>query len=279
MKYTIGIIYIIEALKGKSIGKIYVGQSKSSLDNRKKEHLYELGKHKHKNLKLQNYYNKYGKNSLNFKVLVNCPINELNFWEKWWIKCFDAKCNGFNATNGGDTSESFSKEITLKNTQTGELVTYPSHSSFCENNKNIGMGGINKLLKRKKECINNIWTLPESCIEYKCFKVIDPMGKVLVGSSKFDISIKYNINNDFLNMVFNCLYKRKYNHYLGWRKYSDKIVGIPHKFELYSFISPIGELFKTNCLKELCTKFNLKQSNMSHVWSGDRPTCKGWRKA
>lgn len=70
-KNTAG-IYIIEILGCKNF---YIGSSKD-LKRRNKEHLRKLIKNKHDNQHLQNAFNKYGKKSYKFSILVICENNK-----------------------------------------------------------------------------------------------------------------------------------------------------------------------------------------------------------
>lgn len=75
----------------------YIGCS-SNIATRKLNHLYALRRGSHINVKLQNYYNKYG--DPNFEVLTYCEVSELKDLEETYINEFDSYKNGLNLTNG-----------------------------------------------------------------------------------------------------------------------------------------------------------------------------------
>lgn len=82
-------------------GKIYIGLSKN-LHKRKNDHFNLLKKNKHYNYHLQNAFNKYGQDSFSFLVLQYVE-NNLNEWEKFWIKYFNSQKNGYNISMGGES--------------------------------------------------------------------------------------------------------------------------------------------------------------------------------
>lgn len=75
----------------------YIGCS-SNIATRKQEHFSALRRGSHVNIKLQNYFNKYG--IPNFEVLIYCDIADLKDQEEYYIVEFDSYKNGLNLTNG-----------------------------------------------------------------------------------------------------------------------------------------------------------------------------------
>lgn len=96
----VGYIYSIINNKTK---ERYVGQT-IDLERRKKEHFKDLESNKHLNKKLQNAWNKYGKNNFSFEYQKYDLANkdELNILEKAFIQQYDSYYNGYNLTLGGD---------------------------------------------------------------------------------------------------------------------------------------------------------------------------------
>lgn len=74
--------------------RIYIG-SAVDITNRWASHLSELKKNKHDNGKLQNHYNKYGKDDLLFSIITLCnreeliPINKIIRPEQFFIWAYD----------------------------------------------------------------------------------------------------------------------------------------------------------------------------------------------
>ena len=105
IKHASGIYKISNVITG----DCYIGQSKD-IFTRIGQHksLLKHNKHKYKNgdlTILQKAWNKYGSDSFCFETLENCPIEELDEREKYWIEyyqCNHAKTrNGYNTTDGG----------------------------------------------------------------------------------------------------------------------------------------------------------------------------------
>lgn len=72
--------------------RIYIG-SAINIQVRWRDHLYRLKKHTHDNQKLQNHFNKYGKNDLVFSILIGCAKEDLLITEQFYI---DSKKCWFN---------------------------------------------------------------------------------------------------------------------------------------------------------------------------------------
>ena len=104
-------------------GKFYIGQT-VNVKNRRKYHLYFLKNNKHYNSHLQRSYNKY--NVLEFKIIEECNIEQLNEKELYYINLYDSYYNGYNATVGGDSCvdriTKKSKKIFQYSKLTGELT-------------------------------------------------------------------------------------------------------------------------------------------------------------
>ena len=86
----IGVYRILNTLTGKS----YIGQS-VDIDKRFKEHLY------HKQSPIDSDIHTFGEEFFKFKILVICDIDELDYWEEYYIEQFDSVNDGYNSTTGG----------------------------------------------------------------------------------------------------------------------------------------------------------------------------------
>lgn len=85
-------------------GKVYVGQSRN-LRKRLMEHRRLLNKNQHKNIHLQNSYNKYhGEGFFSIILEYTNDTSKLTEMESWWMKKFNSFHSGFNQTIAADAS-------------------------------------------------------------------------------------------------------------------------------------------------------------------------------
>ena len=91
-------------------GKRYVGQT-VNYSRRKSDHINMLNKNKHINMKLQNAWNKYGKDNFTFQKITYDDItqDELNEYEIYYINKYDSRENGYNIAFGGSNGSSRDK--------------------------------------------------------------------------------------------------------------------------------------------------------------------------
>ena len=90
-------IYCIE---NSANGKKYIGQS-TNIYGRWKSHKSELKHNRHYNIHLQNAWNKYSESSFIFSILKKCNVEELDYWEVYFIDLYDTYKNGYNRDKGG----------------------------------------------------------------------------------------------------------------------------------------------------------------------------------
>jgi group I intron endonuclease len=87
-------------------GKKYIGYTTKTLDERIKSHLSKskYSTNKHYFYLFKNAIRKYGINSFEWDILVNCSsIDECSNWEKFYIKEFNTiSPHGYNLTEGGN---------------------------------------------------------------------------------------------------------------------------------------------------------------------------------
>lgn len=88
----------------------YVGQT-TNFSRRKNEHFEKLKENRHPNPKLQNVYNKYGKENFLIEKITfeNLSKEELNEQEIYYIDYYNSYEKGYNLTRGGTGGDTKSK--------------------------------------------------------------------------------------------------------------------------------------------------------------------------
>jgi len=94
-------IYIITNEMNK---KVYIGKAMDIPNRLRNGHYNTLEKNKHKNLHLQNSWNKWKEENFTFDILELCEKELLNEREIYWISYYESNNPkyGFNGTSGGD---------------------------------------------------------------------------------------------------------------------------------------------------------------------------------
>lgn len=108
-----GVIYCIRNMKN---DKKYIGQTTKNIDNRIRQHFYNLDSGKHKNKHLQNAWIKYGKESFEYFLLKTCSKEELDYYEKYYISEYNTTNTnfGYNKESGGNLKKEISEETRKK---------------------------------------------------------------------------------------------------------------------------------------------------------------------
>ena len=132
-------IYMIKNLKN---GKVYIGQS-VDVRSRWYAHKNDLRKKSHKNIKLQNAWNKYGEENFSFEVILTCPKEELNYNEKYYVTKYNSYKEGYNMTLGGNDNTSYPKEF-------GEKISHTRNNFSKEKKEEIRK---KNLAVHMEECI------------------------------------------------------------------------------------------------------------------------------
>lgn len=82
--------------------KVYVGKTILSLEERFNQHIKDSVKERCEKRPLYSAMNKYGYNHFSISLIEECPVEESNQKEIYWIEHFHGYSQGYNATLGGD---------------------------------------------------------------------------------------------------------------------------------------------------------------------------------
>lgn len=93
-----GYIYLRKNL---SNGKCYVGQT---VDIKVRQSRWNNLNHPYAGKVINAARAKYGIEAFDFEILKECPNEEMNYWEMYYVKEYNSKApNGYNMTDGGDS--------------------------------------------------------------------------------------------------------------------------------------------------------------------------------
>lgn len=92
--------------------KVYIGQSK----NIKARYYNHFNCAKHLDTYFYRALRKYGKEGFDFEVIMECPIENLDYWEKFYIKYYGSNIHdyGYNEYEGGTGLTKWTPELRKK---------------------------------------------------------------------------------------------------------------------------------------------------------------------
>ena len=126
-----GIIY---AIYNKETETYYIGQTIHELNKRWKEHIYQSIKMNP--APLYKSMRKYGLDKFNIKVLEECPIDNLDEKETYWINEHNSYSKGYNQTTGAGGQYKISEDVKdrISETMSGVEKT-PEHIANSKKNR------------------------------------------------------------------------------------------------------------------------------------------------
>ena len=128
-------------------GKIYIGKTLSTIEQRFKEHCKDYLKERNEKRPLYNAMKKYGVEHFHASIIEECDEFILSEREIFWIEYYGSFKNGYNATLGGDGRPYIDYDLVVN--------TYKELKNIKEVAKklNINQDTISKILKIRKEYI------------------------------------------------------------------------------------------------------------------------------
>lgn len=105
-------------------GKIYIGKTNRTIQERFEEHCRDYLKRKNEKRPLYSAMKKYGIHNFSVEQVEKCTLNEVEAREKYWIEFYGSFKYGYNATLGGDGKAYIDRDLVIKTYQ--ELQTVKS---------------------------------------------------------------------------------------------------------------------------------------------------------
>lgn len=87
--------------------KVYIGQTIQTLNKRFNGHCCYSKSDRSANMYIKRAIHKYGRDKFHIHLLEECPIDNLNDREKYWINYYNSYNTGYNLTLGGQDSNYF----------------------------------------------------------------------------------------------------------------------------------------------------------------------------
>ena len=113
-------------------GKIYIGKTLSSIEERWKEHCKDYKKERCKKRPLYRAMNKYGIENFTIEQVEECPSKVVNEREIYWIEQYGSFKYGYNATVGGDGKQYLDYDLVYSLYKEGKNLTEISKILKCD---------------------------------------------------------------------------------------------------------------------------------------------------
>ena len=104
----------IYKIENKLNGKIYIGKTLKTIQERWKEHCRDFQKERYEKRPLYSAMNKYGIENFFIEEVEQCEESVLSEREKYWIEYYGSFKYGYNATNGGDCKRYIDRNLIIK---------------------------------------------------------------------------------------------------------------------------------------------------------------------
>ena len=103
-------------------GKMYVGKTMLTIEQRFKEHLHDAASPSKEKRPLYDAINKYGAENFSVSLLEAVEYSQLNEREQYWIAEKNTYYNGYNATLGGDGTLLYDYTKMVQAYEEGKLI-------------------------------------------------------------------------------------------------------------------------------------------------------------
>lgn len=112
----------IYKIENKLNGKIYIGKTLKTVQERWKEHCHDFKRERCEKRPLYSAMNKYGIENFFIEEIEQCEANILSEREKYWIEYYNSFKYGYNATTGGDGRSYLDYDLILSLWQEGKTA-------------------------------------------------------------------------------------------------------------------------------------------------------------
>lgn len=113
-------------------GKVYIGKTLSSIEERWKEHCKDYKREHCEKRPLYRAISKYGIENFIIEQVEECPPEIVNEREKYWIEQYESFKYGYNATIGGDGKQYLDYDLVYSLYKEGKNLTEISKILKCD---------------------------------------------------------------------------------------------------------------------------------------------------
>ena len=113
-------------------GKVYIGKTLSSIEERWKEHCKDYKREYCEKRPLYRAISKYGIENFIIEQVEECPPEIVNEREKYWIERYESFKYGYNATIGGDGKQYLDYDLVYSLYKEGKNLTEISKILKCD---------------------------------------------------------------------------------------------------------------------------------------------------
>ena len=203
--------------------KYYIGSSNNICEgsgNRWWRHIYQLNKNKHKNLHLQNAWNKYGPNSFMFEIIEECTEDQLLTKEQFYLNLcklnpklnynisYDASAPMKGRNHTEETKDKM-RELKIGNSWNKGKKQSTEHIQ----NRSKSLKGRLSPMKNKKQSVEHIQKVANAHLKDYIF--ISPDGIITNVHGLTSWCKQNNLSVSGMSLVNNNLRP----HHKGWKKY------------------------------------------------------------
>lgn len=159
---------------------VYVGQTRRTIDQRWQQHISDSKK---SNAVIYRAMRKYGVQHFSISEIEECPDEELNDREIYWIDYYNSYYNGYNSTLGGQGAQTINYDAIIETFMTNHNITATAKEL------NIGLSTVRDVVRKHKIEYDKDRSLP------KKIEMIDPETKQVIQTfSSINEASLYNEN-------------------------------------------------------------------------------------
>lgn len=196
-------------------GKLYVGSS-NIVQKRRSQHLRELRKGIHSNLKLQNAWNKYGESNFEFSIIETCEVEDLQTREQFYISSMFPFYNiadvvGIPYAPKAGSTEAFDRCMKGQLARIRTLNTPECQERMSKANKEVWTRAGHRELRSLET--TELWNSVEYRMKQRAaHRKIDDRGRQIIqilcreGHTRPDIAKEYSVSIGTISRVIAGLY-------------------------------------------------------------------------